>query len=339
MLLDPFAFIYFFILTLNIGLGLIVYLSDKRKDSNKAFLGITLGIALWMVGSFTNISSIIGTKIAFAGASLIAGYLFWFSLYFPSCESKKPFLLKTIFWLIVSSISFICAFSNLIVEKATSADLGYVQGKLYFLFAAYFLLFASWGILNVIKKLKTVKTPIEKKQIEYFLCGILISTLTGTFTNLIFPLFFKTSQYYKIGPLASIFFVVFTFFAITRYHLFNIKLILTEILVFAIGIVLAIFPFLMPTDFLRISAIIIFFFFCIAGYLLIEYARNELKAKETLEQKVQDRTKELEQSKKIAEERAQELEKWYKLTIGREVRMAELKEKIKELEIDKKTEK
>jgi hypothetical protein len=41
---------------------------------------------------------------------------------------------------------------------------------------------------------------------------------------------------------------------------------------------------------------------------------------------------ELEQSKKIAEERAAELEKWYKLTIGREVRMAELKEKIKEME-------
>jgi hypothetical protein len=40
----------------------------------------------------------------------------------------------------------------------------------------------------------------------------------------------------------------------------------------------------------------------------------------------------LEQSKKVAENRAQELEKWYNLTVGRELRMAELKSQIKELE-------
>ena len=59
---------------------------------------------------------------------------------------------------------------------------------------------------------------------------------------------------------------------------------------------------------------------------------GEVNAKENFEQKVQERTKELEQSKKVAEDRAAELEKWYKLTIGREVRMAELKDKIKEME-------
>ena len=31
-------------------------------------------------------------------------------------------------------------------------------------------------------------------------------------------------------------------------------------------------------------------------------------------------------------EKTEEMEKWYKLTVGREVRMAELKQKVKELE-------
>ena len=59
--------------------------------------------------------------------------------------------------------------------------------------------------------------------------------------------------------------------------------------------------------------------------------KKEIKAKEVLEQRVKERTKELERIKTISEERTMELEKWYKLTIGRELKMTELKEKIEEL--------
>jgi hypothetical protein len=52
---------------------------------------------------------------------------------------------------------------------------------------------------------------------------------------------------------------------------------------------------------------------------------KEVRAKETFEGLVKQRTQEL-------SERNKELEKFYKLTIGRELRMAELKEKIKEIE-------
>jgi hypothetical protein len=47
---------------------------------------------------------------------------------------------------------------------------------------------------------------------------------------------------------------------------------------------------------------------------------------------VKERTKELAQANKGLLERQAEVEKWYKLTIGREMRMAELKDKIKDLE-------
>ncbi|MGM0629270.1 MAG: HAMP domain-containing protein [Patescibacteria group bacterium] len=67
------------------------------------------------------------------------------------------------------------------------------------------------------------------------------------------------------------------------------------------------------------------------------------EAKRSLEKKVQDRTKELEDLNKSLEDkveertkelqdRVDELEKFHKLTTGRELKMIELKEKIKELE-------
>ncbi len=49
----------------------------------------------------------------------------------------------------------------------------------------------------------------------------------------------------------------------------------------------------------------------------------------TLDQKVGQRTKEVEESKKILEKRVDELERLHKLTVGRELKMLELKKEIK----------
>jgi len=104
-------------------------------------------------------------------------------------------------------------------------------------------------------------------------------------------------------------------------------------------IILMILPFFMPSAVLQTIMASVFAVFCVFGYMLINAITKEVNQKEILAGMVQESTKELrksnedlEQSKKIAEERAAELEKWYNLTIGREVRMAELKEKIKEME-------
>lgn len=119
--------------------------------------------------------------------------------------------------------------------------------------------------------------------------------------------------------------IIILAFAISKYHLFETKSLLTELLVAAMGIVLFVLPFFMPTTLLKIIAAGIFTVYCVVGFLLIKSTKKEVKAKEISEELVKQRTKEL-------AERNEELEKWYKLTIGREVRMAELKEKIKEME-------
>jgi C4-dicarboxylate-specific signal transduction histidine kinase len=49
----------------------------------------------------------------------------------------------------------------------------------------------------------------------------------------------------------------------------------------------------------------------------------------TLDQKVGQRTQEVEESKKILEKRVDELERLHNLTVGRELKMLELKKEIK----------
>ena len=65
------------------------------------------------------------------------------------------------------------------------------------------------------------------------------------------------------------------------------------------------------------------------GYFLALTDISELKAlQENLEEKIRERTKEL-------QKRVEELEKFHQLTVGRELKMVELKKKIKEFEKNK----
>jgi signal transduction histidine kinase len=72
-------------------------------------------------------------------------------------------------------------------------------------------------------------------------------------------------------------------FAILKYHLFEIKVILTEMLVGAMGIVLGIFVFIGPVlspNLLRFLSLFVFFFFLLFAYLLLKSVYKEEKLKE-----------------------------------------------------------
>ena len=169
------------------------------------------------------------------------------------------------------------------------------------------------------------------------------------------------------GPYLTVAMVGLIAYAVLKHHLMNIKVIATDFAVGVMGAILLILPFFMPNNLLRFLTGAIFILFCFFGYYLIkttyEQARRKEEAQkiaiqerfskeeaiwsarqlqrfnETLEQSVKLRTKELEQAKNIAEQKAkeaeskrEELEKFYEVTVGRELKMAELKKKIKEME-------
>jgi hypothetical protein len=146
-------------------------------------------------------------------------------------------------------------------------------------------------------------------------------------------------NFQDISAYASIPFIGLTTYAVIKKQLFDIKVILTETLVYGFFIFLlgqAIFNNFLPAFYAQLINII---FFSPIAYLLIKASRSEIRKSEILEEKVSERTKDLqasnqalEQSKRIAEDRAKELEKWYSLTVGRELKMAELKNQIKDLE-------
>ena len=189
-------------------------------------------------------------------------------------------------------------------------------------------------------------TGFRKLQIKYFILALTIHSSGGIIFGGILPLFLGPEFLY--GDVLTFFAIPgisLTTYAIFKKRLFAIRVILTEILVGAIGLILLIQALLAETIAAKTLGFITFFAFLLVGYLLVKVTQKEIQRKEeaeglalklkqlneTLEDKVKERTQELEQSYQEIKKRKDELEKFYKLTVGRELKMVELKKKIEEL--------
>ncbi|MFA5742780.1 MAG: histidine kinase N-terminal 7TM domain-containing protein [Candidatus Paceibacterota bacterium] len=331
--------IFIFLIALGgFCLAIWVYLAKKESRINQTFSLYTIFYISWIVlGYLLNFFSsdydlsLYLAKLRFGSVAVCAVFTYLFSLFFPRKEKMYPFLTKVVFlWGIVSFSILI--FSNLIIEGVQATEWGanivFGKGSLFFFGGIIILSFLIPYIL--FEKYHTFSKE-EKSQVQYFLIGVLIFVAANLIFNVLFPIL-GTYKYYQLGDYSAVFLLGFTAYAIIKRELFGIKVILTQTLVGSMGILLFLSVFFMPTPGSKGLVFVIFILFCLVGYLLIKATLKETRQKEVFAGMVQDRTKELEQSKKVAEERAAELERWYKLTIGREVRMAELKEKIKEME-------
>jgi hypothetical protein len=280
------------------------------------------------------ISGQAGGRLSFTGASFLIATILYFIQIFP----RENYFPKSLNVLLIGSLILIGILSiptGLIVSSIKYSQGVIVEKNYGPLYPAYaFLVFISlvFGIAFSITKYRKVE-GIVKKQAQYVLLGLFVSFILVFTTNVLFPLFkigsFYVSQY---GPSCLIFFFIFSVLAVTRYHLFDIKLILTELLVFIIATVSLFEALLFQTTWARLLGLSVFILFGYLGYLLIKSTKKEINSKEDLEKKVQERTKELGKANQDLKERQAEVEKWYSLTIGRELRMVELKEKIKEME-------
>jgi len=330
----------------NLALGLLIYSCAPKNKTNIFYALTVLSAAFWtfcMAMFRTADGGLAETWSVFLWASTvpIVYFFLYFSLNFPEEKSIKPYVHALIAVPAIAAI-FIVFYAG-ILEKIIFVD-GY-KGFIFrlpnfYFYSFYIIIYFAISFFILFKKYFR-SAGFTRAQLVFVIAGTLISASAGVIFGLFLPLS-GNFHFYWLSPGLTMALTIFTAYAILKHHLFEIRVILTEILVGVMGLILSCVPFLTADKNLKILMSLVFLFYCLIGYLLIKSTLKEVNAKETLEQKVQERTRELqkskddlEQSKKVAEERARELEKWYNLTIGRGLRMAELKEKIKEIEAKK----
>ncbi|PJB99502.1 MAG: hypothetical protein CO077_01340, partial [Candidatus Nealsonbacteria bacterium CG_4_9_14_0_8_um_filter_35_12] len=136
--------------------------------------------------------------------------------------------------------------------------------------------------INLIRKYLQSKGTI-RIQIEYVLAGALITAFVGTLTNL---MLFSGGifQYNWVGPSSAISLVILFAYAITKHHLFGIRVILTEILVIATGITLLVWAVTAEPFLLKILGGVLFVFFLIFGWQLVKSVIKEIELRAKLEE-------------------------------------------------------
>ena len=272
---------------LAISFGFFVYLKGRKKILNKTFFLMSLGVAIW---SFSycrwllmteEIGALFWSRILNFGATLIPIFFLHWVLNLLNLDKEKRKVL--IFGYLITFIFLLFSFTPCYIQSVKpvlSFPYWPQAGPLYICFIILgYIGLVGYGLYQLFKVRKTAQKE-KRNQIDYIILGAILG-FGGGATN--FPLMLGISLLPPIGqPLVAVYPFLWSF-AILRYHLFEIRVILTETLVGVMGVVLLVLPFLIPSAALKILTTGIFLLFCIFGYLLVKATHREIKRREEIE--------------------------------------------------------
>jgi len=267
---------------ITIILALFILISSVKTKGR--LFGITLiGAIIWgsslnliyseqgliVVQQVLNLTPLYLIRIAFWGAIITVTGLVLFERVYLRKKVWNPI----IYWGIILILGYIFIFTPAIVKDVVVKGINqyiFEYGILYSIYGLVYLGLFLYSYIRIFYRFFTTKKKMEKLQLRFFVLGISLSFWIGLFTNLIYPLIFGSSDLSKFGPLGMVFVGIFTTYAIFKHHLFNIKMILSEILLGIMGIVLFIYIFLSRSFFEIIVSIIFFIIFVVLAYNLLK---------------------------------------------------------------------
>jgi len=248
-----------------IGLGVFVFLKNPKQKSNLIFLIFCIAVGWWLLSTFmilktkTDFEAIFWDRIVYVGVVFIPILMYHFGLIFTDTEKKNK---KKLYFGYFGAFTFlVLSRTDYFVNDLYKFNWGvHTQAELFHhFFLAFFILYVFLFLLEIYRFLKKRKKEIvdetKIKQVNYLFASFIIMNI-GAYA-------FLPAYGININPVgaywAEIVAVSILAFAILKYHLFEIKVILTELLVGVMGVTLLILPFLMPTTNLRILAATILF--------------------------------------------------------------------------------
>ncbi len=297
----------------NLIFGSVVYLRNKKNLTNLLFFGVTLGVVFWSLSMvfFRGVSHIdiatLFSRILYFTAAIIPIIFLYFTFAFPNetfnFKNWQKYLLPIPFLLIV----LISLLPNILIQGTKFPSVGereIVFNQFYhIIYALYIVGYFSWGYLNLLLKLISNK-GIIRAQIIYIIIGTLVSTMIGVVTNLIMP-FLGIFTLNWFGQIATVVMIASISYAILKLHLFNVKVIATEVLTFFIWFLILLR--MLTTESLTDKVIngFLLLFAIIFGVLLIRTIIKEVQTRERIEELVKDLAKANEHLRQMEEQKSE----------------------------------
>jgi len=266
--------------------GFVVFIHNRRRLENVAWLLSNITSAIWSFGYFTMITTTshevatISNYILHFAATLIPVFYLLSVLsitgeyYKHKIQFLVTFIIGFIFLLMVPTKLFV-------KDVIPKAHFNFVPdaGLAYIWFTLFFFAVVAYTLYFVFKKYKVVNDQVQKAKLKYIILFTIFGFSGGG------SVFFLTFNI-NILPYPIILFSIYPIvsgYAIFRYQLFDVKVILTELIVFISWIVLlvrtllsaSIYDAYINSGFLLIMIVV--------GVFLIKSVIQEVKLREEIQ--------------------------------------------------------
>ncbi|KND50565.1 MAG: two-component system, NarL family, sensor histidine kinase BarA [Parcubacteria bacterium C7867-003] len=283
MVISIYVLLCWFSAIIIAGLGILIYELSKKTQSAQLFSFLAFSVSIW---SFSiPINSPLGIRFSYFLATLISTIFLLFALSYP--EEKK--INKNILIILsLIEIFFICLLflTDFIIAKSVefnSADyVGWNYGNLWFILDFYIGISWLTGIGLILKKFLSAKTKELKTNLRYVLITVIIGIIPPIITGLLLPRL-GIFNYYWLAPVSGLLWFMVIFYSITRYHLFNIKIIAVELVTFSLWIFLLVRTIMSDTQEDMWIDGSLFVVSIILGVMLIRSVLSETKQREQIE--------------------------------------------------------
>jgi len=220
---------------INLLLGLLVFLTNTRRNVNQLFLLLCVQIALWTTcvlyatKATTAIDAEHWIRIAFFITALFPGSIATIHLGIKYRNDSMPALFRraALFWALNGAMGLLCLTHFFLKEIIMPSPISSgsvpeaVYGTGFALFVLYFLT-ASIGVGWALKTTMKHTEGIQRTEHQFLLLAFLSTVVIGATLSLIIPLLSGSTQTSQYGPLSTIALTLIIAYGIAKYRIMEV---------------------------------------------------------------------------------------------------------------------
>lgn len=274
-------------------LGFLVLLNDRKNITNLSFFIFSILTIAYGIFNYLNyqvkdpFSILLFIRLTVFFAVWHAFSLFQLFYVFPKDRVTFPLYYKLIALPGATIVSILTltpfVFSGIDQSIGQGLVSRPVPGSGIALFVLSVCFFVGGGIYFLFKKSMRV-TGIEQTQYRLIFTGTIVTFSLIIVFNLVFPVFFSNVQYVPFAPVFILPFIIFTAYAIVKHHLFNVRVIATELFIFALWITLLFITFNGHTTTDVLLHVTVLVATIVLGIFLIRSVLQEVRTREKMSQ-------------------------------------------------------
>ncbi len=294
-------------------LGFLVFFSNKKSITNKAFLYFSIITICWSTINYLNYQSVNPSYgLLLIRLTIFFGIFHAFSFYnlftvFPneSYAFSRLYRFVLIPWVFVVGLLTLTPYIFLGIGEIQEGRITEVtNGPLLPIYGLTTVALILGGIFKLVRRV-LISKDLLRKQAKVILLGTVITfSLLITF-NLLLPAFLNNPKFIPLGALFLFPFIAFTSYAILKQKLFRVKVVSTGLIVFVLSVVLFFEIIYADTTSLIIFRSSVFVLSLIFGINLIRSVLREVEQREkieTLADQLQDANEKLKSLDKLKTE-------------------------------------